>query len=101
MKKVPLSDGSGNWFDIEAARVWEERVDPDEQQHRDHHDPQEEKLYLSAHGTFILYRWHWRMADGLYHTIDQERAARWLIANGYQKEMARLELSAEERRLEL
>jgi hypothetical protein len=101
MTKVPLSDGSGNWFDIDVARVWEERIDPDEQLRRDCHDPQEEKLYLSTPGTFILYQWHWRMAVGLYHAIDQERAARWLIANGYQQELTKLELSPEERRLEL
>ena len=101
MKKIPLSDGSGNWFDLDAARVWNESVDNDEQNHREMHGPEEEKLYLSSNGTFVLYHWHWRMADGLFHVIDQERAARWLIANGYQKELSKLELLPEERRLEL
>jgi hypothetical protein len=101
MKKIALSDGSGHWFDIEAARVWEERVDPDEEEHRKRNNPHEEKLYLSTHGTFILYRWHWSMAEDMYHEIDIERATRWLIANGYQREVPKLDLLPEERRLEL
>lgn len=101
MKKIPLSDGSGNWFDIDSAKSWWAYVDAEEQVRREIEDPQEEKLYLTANGTFILYHWHWHMGDGLYHTINHERGAQWLIANGYQEELAKLELTPEERRLEL
>jgi hypothetical protein len=101
MKKTPLSDGSGHWFDRDSAKEWKELVDPEDQWHRDSSDPHGESLFLTERGSFVLYTWNWRMADGLYHPIDKEKATRWLIANRYQKDIPKLELQAEERSLEI
>ena len=100
MKKVPFSDGSGHWFDIESAKEWEESVADEEEQYRNHHGPHGEKLFITARGSFVLYRWHWSMEDS-YLPINQEKATKWLISNGYQKEISQLELQAEERQLEM
>ncbi len=101
MKKIPLSDGSGHWFDIESAKSWTESIDPDEQDRRAREGPEEEKLFLTEKGSFIFHHWNWRMAEGLFFPLDEEKATRWLIANGYQREIPQLELQSEERSLEL
>lgn len=100
MKKVPLSDGSGRWFDIESCKFWKESVDPREQDLRDRCGPEGEVLFLTRNGTFILHRWHWSNPDS-YLPIDMQKGAAWLISNGYQDELAKLDLKAEERELEV
>lgn len=101
MKRIALSDGSGHWFDIDAAKSWKESVDDNERDRRDREDPQEEKLYLTSNGSFVSYHWSWNMRDGLYFPMDQEKATRWLIANGFQSEIPKLDLRPEERQLEV
>jgi transcriptional regulator with XRE-family HTH domain len=99
-KKAALSDGSGNWFDLNSAKVWEDRISD----HENSSDgPHTQKLYLTEKGTFILCSWHWWLdnMEPLYLPIDQEMAVRWLVANGYKHVLCKLELQPEERKLEV
>lgn len=100
MRKVPLSDGSGNWFDLDSAKAWKERLPHHEQEWRDRHEPHGETLYYSAKGSFILGRWHHYLGE-TFLPLDPEKAVRWLIANEYQKEVQQLEFQSEERKLEV
>lgn len=101
MRKVCLSDGEGHWFNADAARKWEEYVEPWDQQRREHEGPKFERLYLTPRGTFIMCRWDYLSPDESYRIIDLLTATKWLIDNGYQKDLAALDLTREERRLEV
>ncbi|MBI2806236.1 MAG: XRE family transcriptional regulator [Planctomycetes bacterium] len=107
MKKAPLSDGSGNWFDLRSAKKWHEYVSLEEMQARgftvdrgEYEYTYGEILYYTQKGSFVLSRWH-ANRDTLYLPIDQENAVRWLIANGYQKDVQQLEFQSEEKKLEI
>jgi hypothetical protein len=102
MKKIRLTDGSGRWFYIEEAKVWQETDDPILRRPRDIEGPDEEKLYLTRDGGLVLFQctW-WRNPDGCYYSIDMDQATKWLISNGYDDDLPELELLPEEMRLKI
>ena len=88
MKKIPLSDGSGRWFDVESVeKYWTETLDPNEAERRRREGPKEEKLYFLADTNFVFHRFHWSDGDS-YHLYDWQQATQWLIANGHQSHLA-------------
>jgi hypothetical protein len=102
MKKVPIPGGSGRWFDPDSAKAWKERIDPERREDRYFKGGYDEKLYLTEKGSFVLCSWNdWCQPNPLYSVIDPEEATRWLIANGYQSDIPKLELQSEERQLEI
>jgi hypothetical protein len=108
MKKIPLTDNSGRWFDMDSARALKADSYTDQQGNKvcraTGHPEVWETLYLTLKGTFILIR-----DDGGEFVpgssgaveMDPERAVEWLIANGHQAEVKKLDMEKEERRLEL
>ena len=97
MNKIPLSDGSGHWFDLNSAKKWQRILSWRE----DGDDSHGEALYLTTNGAFIHNTWNGMIGEDLYFRIDHDKAARWLIANGYQKDIPQLEFQSEEKKLEV
>jgi hypothetical protein len=108
MKKVILTDGSGRWFDIDSARSFGAdfiTAPSGEEICRATGISQlREDLYLTGPGTFVLVRTCVRCynpeAEGAVE-IDMNGAARWLISNGHQEEVKKMEMESEERQLEI
>jgi hypothetical protein len=106
MKKIPLSDNSGRWFDKDKAKAFEAAYychpngDPDRPIcHATGDEHSSETLYLTDQGTFILnYECSW-MDIYSYTEVPPERATQWLIANGHQDRLSQLELLPEEANL--
>lgn len=109
MKKVPLTDNSGRWFDMDAAKRFEagSHIDPQsgrEVCHATDSPDYRQTLYLTPHGSFILIQ-----SSEMYYQPDAEfvveaappRAVQWLIANGHQETVKKLDLASEEAQLEL
>lgn len=108
MPRVPLSDKSGNWFDPDECKMWKdcptyEEVHRRIQENQDRNGQYvEEFLYFTKDSLFILQsEYHCLPEEARYTLIDQEKAARWLIVNGYHDELRKLELQAEANRLKL
>ncbi len=100
MNKVPLSDNSGRWFDIDSAKRWDEGIDEFEEQYRKSQGPPLECLYLTRNGSFILCQ-ILPNGDGFFSSISTDAGAAWLISHGHQSELVKLELAVEERKLEM
>ena len=99
MNKVPLSDGSGHWFDLGSAREFHAKS-PEDYGYQKNDGDREERLYYTQKGSFILCRYAGGY-EGFFEPIHQEHALRWLISNGYQKDVQQLEFQSEERKLEV
>ncbi len=107
MKKIPLTDNSGRWFDMDSAKEFR----PDSFVSQSGEEVCRvtglpflwETLYLTEHGSFILIRTCDRYcpeAEGVVE-MDPKSAVQWLIANGHQEEVKKLDLASEESQLEL
>lgn len=103
MNKVALSDG--RWFDKDQAKAFAADYFYHPNGNPDRpiclatgSEFSSETLFLTLEGTFVL---HYEDDSGLssYAKIDLEPAARWLISNGHQNELSKLELQPEEARL--
>jgi hypothetical protein len=105
MKKIVLSDG--HWFDGDSAKRFGAEYYMDNSGEEVCattglpflHDA----LYLTKNGHLVLVRTCDRYAPDAEgaHEIDMMEAAKWLLQNGYQDQIAPLELAYEERQLEL
>ncbi len=106
MNKVPLNDNSGRWFDLQSARSWPEAVmlasDGTPVSRATGNSWEHETLYLTTHGSFVLgfFDEH-NPSHTQFVEWDQTRAVKWLISNGYGDQVAKLELEAEEKHLEI
>lgn len=107
MKKVPLTDDSGRWFDIDSAKAFnaDSFISQDGQEVcRATNVPELwETLYVTKYGSFILVRTCDRycpQAEGVVE-MDPPSAVQWLIANGHQEEVKKMDLASEESQLEL
>ena len=85
MNRIALGDG--RWFDADRAEAYEEDTRWDGHNHVslatgsqwDH-----EELYRTRGGRWILHSWsQWQGSGESYCEISDERAARWLVANGH------------------
>jgi hypothetical protein len=105
MNKITLDDG--RWFDADTAKKFEAESY--------YNDAAEvvcmttgltflwDTLYLTNNGAFVLVRSCDRYAPDAEgaHEITPEEAAKWLIQNGHQDKLLRLDMQPEERKLEL
>ncbi len=108
MKKIPLTDTSGRWFDMDTASAFKADSYTDAQGNvvcrATGHPEVWETLYLTLKGTFILIRddgGDFVPGSSGAVVIEPERAAEWLIANGHQEQVKKMDMEKEERRLEL
>ena len=74
---------TGEWFDEDTARIWNENTDWDGSNHVSSvtGSPWEHaRLYRTVHGTWVLGQWS-QVGEGAetFRTIDPDSAARWLI----------------------
>ncbi len=102
MRKQELTDNSGRWFDLDTAKQWREATcwagGPDDVSRATGGEHQHEKLFLTTHGTFVLHSWD--DANPTFDTwqeADWENAVKWLISNGYQKDVQSWNLQSEEK----
>lgn len=84
--------GDGRWFDVSAAKKFEEDTYWNGQNHVskatlaqwDH-----ETLFRTKGGRWILHWWsQWEGSRERWDEIDNEAAARWLVANNYDEHPA-------------
>lgn len=102
MDRTALTDGSGRWFDAEAAQTWKESTRWDGSNHIscatgsqwDH-----EMLWRTASGLWVLNTYSNRQGVAeTYREITAEEAAGWLVRNEHEpadecaKEFAALEM---------
>ena len=108
MRTIALTDGSGRWFDLESAKGFE----ADSYISRSGEEVCRttglselwETLYLTQQGSFVLTRccerYYYPEAEGAVE-MDPTSAAQWLIANGHQEELKKMEMASEESQLEV
>jgi hypothetical protein len=99
MRKVYLSDQSGRWFDLDAAQSWDQETvwfsGPGRRFPAGLVEARQETLFRTAEGVFVLYCSHdTDSALDTYTEISWPQAMKWLIANGYQKDLPKLEQPA-------
>ena len=88
MKRVSLTDGSGQWFDSEKAEIYKENS---------YHDGrnfiskatgsqfEHEAIYITKSGKFILNHWsNWQGSVETYEIISKDDAAEWFGKQGFQ-----------------
>lgn len=87
MRRVALTDGSGRWFDLDAAERFDEATIWNGNNHVscatgsqwDH-----EVLYRTKGGRWILNWWsQWQGSLPKWTEISNGEAARWLSVNGH------------------
>lgn len=77
MRRIALTDGSARWFDADKAREWE----GDRSRDGFHGS----RLYRTRGGVWVLCVWSaWEGDADTYETINDHKAARWLVTNGYE-----------------
>ena len=106
MRKMVLTNGTG-WFDADAAKKFLPETDFTGSGREVCLATREpgcwETLYLTAGGSLVLHRYyedHHPEVEYVYE-IDKDDALRWLLLNGYQEQLKKLELEPEENALEI
>jgi len=87
VKRTPLTDGSGLWFDEDKAESWSE------DRHFDGSNQisvatgsqwEHERLYRTPSGHWIMCAWSQRHGTRASYTeIDDDVATKWLVQNGH------------------
>jgi hypothetical protein len=88
MRKVTLTDNSGRWFDVDAARRWDEAAimadDGTPISRATGNSWEHEALFLTTKGTFIIHCYNDRNRSlDSFAEYDPKEAVKWLLANGY------------------
>ncbi|CAN5432709.1 hypothetical protein BH10PLA2_BH10PLA2_25000 [soil metagenome] len=100
MKKTPLTDSSGRWFDRDTAGRLDQKFSHEEEERQNGEGPEGESLFLTPKGALIRHKHHWSQSS-TYELVDMAKATARLISNGYQKDLAKIDLDLEGRKLEL
>ena len=88
MSRVPMTDGSGSWFNPESSVLFKEDRNFDGRNHIsvatgsqwDH-----ESLYYTRSGKWVLHSFSdWQGALDTYEVIEESTAVSWLISNSHQ-----------------
>lgn len=88
MNRQALTDGSGNWIDLDKAESFDEATYGDGSNHISratgsqwHH----ERLYRAASGSWVLFSWsYYECVAETWLEVDHETAAAWLVRNGHE-----------------
>ena len=85
MQRQSLTDGSGSWFDLDAAKVYEEDTwwnGSNRVSHATGDKFEHERLYLTASGCWILNHWsQWQGSHESFMKISAEEASAWVVRN--------------------
>lgn len=96
MRKITLTDNSGRWFDLDAARRWDEATiqadDGTPISRATGSSWEHETLYLTSNGTFVMH-FFTEHNPTLPSFVEWEprQAVQWLLANGYPDDVAKLD----------
>ncbi len=106
MNKISLNDNSGRWFDLDAARRWDEaRIYADDGtpiSRATGNSWEHEALLLTANGTFLLFAGSDRNPSlATFNIMEPEKAIQWLLANSHHDGIDQLEYSKEAGQFEL
>ena len=106
MNKVSLSDNSGRWFDNDCAKEWHEAVmvadDGTTVSMATGNSWEHETLYLTKSGSFVMHFVNDHNPTlAQYAEWDQKRAVKWLLANGHNHDLVKLDLANEESSFEM
>lgn len=104
--ETQISDNSGRWFDINAARKWDEELvlNPDGTRISKATGIawKHETLCLTRCGTFVMhYQDLHDYPTDRYEVYGQEQAMQWLADNGHDVSIQQLEEAKQIRRLEI
>ena len=98
MKRIALTDGSGGWFDLDAATKFEESTTWDGSNNisdATRSQTEHEILFRTASGKWVLNCWsQWQGTLETYKIIDNKAAAAWLITNGHDSDIVANEIAA-------
>ena len=88
MKRVSLTDGSGQWFDSEKAEIYKENSFHDGRNFisiATGSQFEHEAIYITKSGKFILNHWsNWQGSVETYEIISKDDAAEWFGKQGFQ-----------------
>lgn len=88
MKRIPLTDGSGRWFDLDKATKFEEATRWNGNNHVSRATGSQfehEALYRTGAGRWVLNHWsQWQGSLERYEEIDDAAAAAWLATNEHE-----------------
>ena len=88
MKRVSLTDGSGQWFDSEKAEFCKENSFHDGRNFisiATGSQFEHEAIYITKSGKFILNHWsNWQGSVETYEIISKDDAAEWFGKQGFQ-----------------
>lgn len=106
MDKVSLTDNSGRWFDKDSAKEWREAViladDGTPVSMATRNSWEHETLYLTKAGSFVMWFFNEHNHSlSQYVEWDEDKAAKWLLANGHNDDVVKLDLTNQERRYEI
>jgi hypothetical protein len=94
MRRQALTDGTGRWFDLDAAEKFEEATfwDGNNRRSKATNTPWDhEELYRTASGRWVLHWWsQWQGTVDRWEEISEAEAAAWLVRNEWDPEEAGL-----------
>jgi len=97
MKRIAMTDGSGQWFDKEAAdefdegKIWDgsNNISMATRSQTEH-----EILYRTASGKWVLNQWsQWQGTIETYEVVSDDFAAKWLVTNEYDSDIVKDEIA--------
>jgi hypothetical protein len=88
MNRITLADNSGRWFDIDAARRFDEKgmlaEDGTFVSLASGNSWEHETLYLTTNGTYIMHFFNDHNPSlSQFQLYDEEKGVQWLLRNGY------------------
>jgi hypothetical protein len=100
MPKITLTDNTGRWFDVDAAKRWvEAKVYADDGTPiscATRNSWEHETLFLTRAGTFIIHCLNERNPSlASFTEYDAKKAIQWLLQNGYPDDLAKLDYRAD------
>lgn len=112
MNKQTLTDGSGRWFDLDKAKLFQQRLDPSVDYFAaqqwigflgplgrlifpprgtyDSPAAENEELYRMSSSEWILHKWVGLSIIHKWTEISEIEAAKWLKSNGYGWNLVRI-----------
>ena len=91
MKRQAITDGNGQWFDIDKAEVFKEETDWNGSNHISRATGSQfdhEFLYMTKSGKFILNRFSDYQGRGeSYILLSKEEAAEWFASQSFSDEV--------------
>jgi hypothetical protein len=87
MRRQPLTEPAGHWFDLDTAETFNESTWHDGNNFISHATGSQwshETLYRTASGSWVLNHWSQYQGSGETWTeIGDDEAARWLVQNNH------------------